>query len=126
MTVRNLREAHGGGRRGRGSTAEAKTPDRLTIEQLAHETGMTVRNIRAHQSRRLLPPPELREGTGYYGPEHIARLKLIREMQAHGFNLAAIKHLVEGSTGVGEEILGFARTLMRPFEVEQPELVDVD
>ena len=29
----------------------------LTIDELAHETGMTARNIRAHQSRGLLPPP---------------------------------------------------------------------
>jgi DNA-binding transcriptional MerR regulator len=27
----------------------------LTIDELARETGMTVRNIRAHQSRGLLP-----------------------------------------------------------------------
>ena len=32
---------------------------RLTIEELAHESGMTVRNIRNHQSRGLLPPPEV-------------------------------------------------------------------
>ncbi len=40
----------------------------LTIDELARETGMTVRNIRAHQSRGLLPPPEVRARTGYYGP----------------------------------------------------------
>ena len=28
---------------------------------------MTVRNIRAHQSRALLPPPQVRGRTGYYG-----------------------------------------------------------
>jgi len=44
----------------------------LTIEQLAAETGMTVRNIRNHQSRGLLPPPDVRARTGYYGPEHVA------------------------------------------------------
>jgi DNA-binding transcriptional MerR regulator len=30
----------------------------LTIDELARRTGMTVRNVRAHQSRGLLPPPE--------------------------------------------------------------------
>ena len=63
----------------------------LTIDELARETGMTVRNIRAHQSRGLLPPPEVRARTGYYGPEHVARLRLIQELQANGYNLAAIK-----------------------------------
>ena len=40
----------------------------LTVEELAHETGMSVRNIRNHQSRGLLPPPEVRSRVGYYGP----------------------------------------------------------
>src|SRR5262245_18156839 len=31
----------------------------LTIEQLAAETGQSVRNIRAHQARGLLPAPEV-------------------------------------------------------------------
>ena len=66
----------------------------LTIDELARETGMTVRNIRAHPSRGLLPPPEVRARTGYYGPEHVARLRLIQELQANGYNLAAIKDLV--------------------------------
>ena len=56
----------------------------LTIDELAQRTGMTVRNIRAHQSRGLLPPPEVRGRTGYYGPEHLARIELIREMQGAG------------------------------------------
>ena len=55
---------------------------------------MTVRNIRAHQSRGLLPPPEVRARTGYYGAEHVARLRLIQELQGNGYNLAAIKDLV--------------------------------
>ncbi len=50
----------------------------LTIEQLAAQTGMTVRNIRAHQARGLLDPPEVRLRVGYYGPEHVARIRLIR------------------------------------------------
>ena len=52
---------------------------------------MTVRNIRAYQSRGLLPPPELRGRTGYYGAEHVARIELIRELQSEGFNLEAIR-----------------------------------
>ena len=42
----------------------------LTIDQLAQRTGMSVRNIRDHQARGLLPPPEVRARIGYYGPEH--------------------------------------------------------
>src|ERR671937_3180458 len=92
----------------------------LTIDELARATGMTVRNIRAHQSRGLLPPPDVRGRTGYYGPEHVARLELISEMQAEGFNLKAIKRLLEASLGSAQELLGFTRALMAPFEQEEP------
>ena len=61
----------------------------LTIEQLAGEVGMSVRNIRNHHTRGLLPPPEVRAPVGYYNAEHVARLKLILDLQADGFNLAA-------------------------------------
>jgi DNA-binding transcriptional MerR regulator len=67
----------------------------LTIEQLAAQSGMTVRNIRAHQARGLLDPPEVRLRVGYYGPEHVERLNLIRRLQEDGFNLAGIKRLLD-------------------------------
>jgi DNA-binding transcriptional MerR regulator len=70
---------------------------RLTIGELSEATGMTVRNIRNHQSRGLLPPPELEARTGYYGEQHVERLRLIQAMQADGFNLAAIQRLLSGS-----------------------------
>ena len=97
--------------------------DSLTIGELAQRTGMTVRNIRAHQSRGLLPAPEIRGRTGYYGPEHVARLELISEMQADGFNLQAIKRLLQTSDGAVEEVLGFRRALLAPFAEEDPEFV---
>jgi DNA-binding transcriptional MerR regulator len=103
----------------------ADTSDELTIDELARVSGMTVRNIRSHATRGLLPPPEVRARTGYYGPEHVARLKLIQELQANGYNLAAIKHLL-GRTqeGSAEDVLGFARALLAPFEDERPEVID--
>lgn len=99
------------------------TDERLTIDQLAQRTGMTVRNIRAHQSRGLLQPPEIEGRTGYYGPEHIARIELIADMQADGFNLAAIKNLLADAQGSDREMLGFKRALMAPWEDEEPELI---
>jgi DNA-binding transcriptional MerR regulator len=101
-------------------------PDELTIDELAQRTSMTVRNIRAHQSRGLLPPPEVRGRTGYYGPEHVARIELIRELQEEGFNLEAIKRLIEAAGGVSGEVLRFTRTLFEPFEEEQAEVVTAE
>ncbi len=98
----------------------------LTIDELAHETGMTARNIRAHQSRGLLPPPEVRARTGYYGPEHIARLRLIQEMQGAGFNLKSIERLIDASDGASEQLLDFGRELLSSFVEEEPELTTAE
>ena len=72
---------------------------RLTIGELAEAAGMTVRNVRNHQARGLIAPPSLVARTGYYGAEHLERLKLIRAMQAEGFNLEAIGCLLGGPSG---------------------------
>src|SRR5439155_908099 len=71
------------------------------------------------------PPPEIEGRTGYYGPEHAARLDLIAEMQADGFNLAAIKRLLENTAGSESEVLGFKRALLG-WEEEEPEFVTAD
>src|ERR1700683_5862971 len=72
-------------------------PAELTIEQLAGEVGMSVRNIRNHHSRGLLPAPEVRARVGYYSAEPVVRLGLILDLQADGFNLTAIERLLSGS-----------------------------
>jgi len=94
----------------------------LTVEQLAAEVGMSVRNIRNHHTRGLLPPPEVRVRVGYYNAEHVARLRLILDLQADGFNLAAIERLLSGSDGLAERLLGLRKAVTTPFEPEQREL----
>jgi DNA-binding transcriptional MerR regulator len=101
------------------------TETALTIDELAQRTGMTVRNIRAHQSRGLLPPPEVRGRTGYYGPDHIARIELIQDLQADGFNLESIRRLIESAGGSSDEVLRFTQAVRAPFEDEEPEIVDL-
>lgn len=94
----------------------------LTVEQLAYETGMSVRNIRNHQSRGLLPPPEVRARVGYYGPEHVARLRLIQEMQAEGFKLSAISRLIGQHGADADRFVGLRQAVTAPFATEQPEV----
>ena len=98
---------------------------RLTIDQLAIRTGMTVRNIRAHVTRGLLPPPHMQGRTAYYGPEHVARLELIAALQQQGFNLAAIQRLVAGPAAPSaEETVAFYRTVLGTWLTESPEIAD--
>lgn len=97
--------------------------DDLTIDELARRTGMTVRNVRAHQSRGLLPPPTVRGRTGFYGAEHVARLELVTELQGAGFNLEGIRQLLESAGGSTSEVLRFTREAQTAFTEEQPEVV---
>ena len=98
----------------------------LTIDELAREAGMTVRNVRAHQSRGLLQPAAIRVRTGYYGEEHVARLKLIQELQAEGFNLKAVQRLIDVSNGSSQALFEFRRALLTAFADEEPELTTAE
>jgi DNA-binding transcriptional MerR regulator len=97
----------------------------MTIGELAERTGMTVRNIRAHQTRGLLPPPVVHGRTGYYNEEHVARIELTRELQADGLNLEAIRRMGESVNGAAQEVHNLTRSLRVPFEEETPEIVDL-
>lgn len=98
----------------------------MTIRELAERTGMTVRNIRAHQTRGLLPPPVVRGRTGYYNEEHVARIELTREMQADGLNLEAIRRVLDSGDGSAAAIFDFTRALRAPFEDEAPEIFEAE
>jgi DNA-binding transcriptional MerR regulator len=97
-----------------------------TIEQLAAEVGMSVRNIRNHQTRGLLPAPEVRARVGYYSADHVSRLHLILDLQADGFNLTAIERLLNRSTGFANRLLVLRDAITAPFEPESPEVITVE
>jgi DNA-binding transcriptional MerR regulator len=99
----------------------------MTVDELARRAGMTVRNVRAHQSRGLLQPPEVRGRTGYYGADHLARLEFVKELQAEGFNLEAIKRIIENAPRASSrEALDFTRALTTAFTEERPEVISID
>lgn len=94
-----------------------------TVDELAHRTGMTVRNIRAHQSRGLLEPPVVRGRTGYYGPEHAARVAQIQRLQAEGFNLEAIRRLLAATPEADEAPIRLLLALGESYGSEAPQPV---
>ena len=95
--------------------------EELTIDELARRTGMTVRNVRAYQSRGLLPAPAIRGRTGYYGPDHVARLGVIQAMHAEGFRLDAIERVLSRPSGAAEQMFEFGRALLNSFGEAPPE-----
>lgn len=108
------------------NNTSAEPVSELTIDQLAQQTGMTVRNIRAHQSRGLLPAPEVKGRIGYYDERHIKRLELIQQLQAGGFNLTAIQKLVERAEETGDDIGGLRNLVLAPFAQEESEVISLE
>lgn len=97
-----------------------------TIDELARVSGVTVRNIRAYQSRGLLPPPQVRARTGYYGRGHEARLELIKDLQDEGVKLDTIKKLLDTTGGSTEQVVHFIRTVRGLFASEPRQIVHLE
>ena len=102
--------------------------ENLTIDELAREAGVTSRNIRAYQTRGLLPSPRMEGRVGYYDDGHLARLRYIASLQERGFSLAAIQCLLEAwEEGRGlNDVLGFEEALTAPWSEETPTRVPLD
>lgn len=70
-----------------------------TVDEVARITGTTVRTIRWYQSEGLLPSPRRAGRVALYDAEHVARLESIRDLQAHGLTLTAIRRLLDRAPG---------------------------
>lgn len=98
----------------------------LTVDELAAAVGMTVRNVRAYAARGLLPPPRLVGRTGFYGSEHVRRLRLVRDLLGQGYTLGAVEQALEAApTSRSASTLALQRALMAPWLPEEPRETDV-
>lgn len=99
--------------------------ENLSVEQLASRVGMTVRTVRFYAGRGLIPAPRREGRNGYYGQDHIARLELVRELQAHGFTLSAIEGYLERiPVDATPEDVAMHRTLLAPWMPDLPETIN--
>jgi DNA-binding transcriptional MerR regulator len=102
------------------ATERADESELLTIDELAVTTGTTVRTTRYYASLGLLPPPVRRGRLAYYGPEHLARLALVRALQDHGFTLSAIERYLAGvPMSSSAEELAVHRALLTAWKPSQ-------
>jgi DNA-binding transcriptional MerR regulator len=96
----------------------------MTLDELTRRVGMSVRNVRFYTTKGLVPPPIRRGRSGYYTPDHLARLELVRELQAHGFTLSAIERYVARiPDDATPETIALHRTLLAPWMAEMPETI---
>jgi DNA-binding transcriptional MerR regulator len=93
----------------------------LTLDELTNRVGMSVRNVRFYTTKGLVPPPIRRGRSGYYTPDHVARLELVQELQSHGFTLAAIERYVANiPPDATPEDIALQRTMLAPWQQEAP------
>lgn len=94
----------------------------LTLDELTNRVGLSVRNIRFYTTKGLVPPPIRRGRSGYYTPDHVARLELVKELQSHGFTLSAIeRYLSKIPADAAPEDIALHRTMLTPWQSEAPE-----
>ena len=94
----------------------------LTLDELTNRVGLSVRNIRFYTTKGLVPPPIRRGRSGYYTPDHVARLELVQELQSHGFTLSAIeRYLARIPADASPEDLALHRTMLAPWQAQAPE-----
>ena len=75
-------------------------PARYEIAEFAHLCGLSVDTIRFYQSRGILMYPARQGRKAYYGPEHLDRIKQIRNLQDRGLSLREIKSRLDDDSGV--------------------------
>ncbi|HEV3212016.1 MAG TPA: MerR family transcriptional regulator [Acidimicrobiales bacterium] len=100
----------------------AVAPDESTIDELAQRTGTPTSTIRLYQAKGLLPGPRREGRVGYYGPQHLMRLRLISQLQADGFSLAGISRLLDAwRQGRGlDEVLGLEAQVAATWGTPEP------
>lgn len=65
-----------------------------TIDELARAAGTTVRSLRVYHERGVLPPPQVKGRTGFYGQDHLNRVRTISRLLDRGIKLNGIKELL--------------------------------
>lgn len=94
----------------------------FTLDELVARSGFSARTIRFYTGRGMLTAPARRGRSASYTADHLARLELVRGLQAHGFTLAAIEsYLARLPTDAGPETIALYGTLVAPWIPDLPE-----
>ena len=81
--------------------------DAYTLDQLAFATGVSTRTIRFYQFKGVLPRPVRRGRGALYDGQHVARLRLIGQLQDRGLSLRAVRHLLREDSDEARVLSGY-------------------
>lgn len=107
--------------------AEKRKMTEYTIDELAQAAGTTTRNIRAYQTKQLLPSPRRVGRANVYTEVHLTRLRLINKLLEKGFTTALIADAMrslEKGEGI-EEMLGLEAAIASPWNNEVPTYLEL-
>jgi DNA-binding transcriptional MerR regulator len=79
-----------------------------SLPELASIAGVTPRTVRYYVAQGLVPPPSSTGRGATYGDEHLARLRLIKRLQAEHFPLAEIRARLSAGNAPDAREFGFA------------------
>jgi DNA-binding transcriptional MerR regulator len=99
---------------------------RYRVEQLAAACEVSVDTVRYYQSRGLLPQPEREGRVAWYGPQHVERIRQIRDLQRKGLTLAAIRRVVTGELDAADTDLAAAVAAARVAGEDDAELLTLE
>lgn len=92
------------------------------LYELAERSGIPPRTIRFYTTEGLLAAPDKVGREAIYTSKHLVTLELIRELQSHGFGLAAIKaHLDRLPQDASATSIALHSTMLAPWLADQPE-----
>jgi DNA-binding transcriptional MerR regulator len=92
--------------------------DQLSLQELSAAAGMTARNVRAYQTKGLIPPPIRKGRRSVYGAEHLKRLQAIEHARAKGASLSLIAtHLADGRSLDDETLVDWSVTDVARAEI---------
>ena len=92
------------------------------LAELSERSGLPPRTIRFYTTEGLLAAPGKAGREAVYTSRHLVTLELIRELQSHGFGLAAIKaHLDRLPHDVSATSIALHSTMLAPWLADQPE-----
>jgi Ca-activated chloride channel family protein len=91
----------------------------LKLDDVAKAAGVSPRTVRYYIQRGLLPAPTFRGPDTAYGPEHVLRLRAIKQLQEAYWPLDAIAGLLAGKSERALRELAEGRDVPSPRSVEE-------
>lgn len=102
-------------------SAEKQQHSTLGLAELAERSGVAARTIRFYTTEGLLAAPGKHGRDAVYTSQHVVTLELIRELQGHGFGLAAIKeHLHRIPEDAPDTAIALHSTMLAPWLADRP------